>query len=109
LGRARKSTPGTFQLLLYVTGRAPPSARAIANLQDICNSHMAGAAYSLEVVDVLKDPQRAETDKILATPMLIRRKPPPVRRILGDLSDTSRVLRGLDLPAAAGGISPSGK
>jgi circadian clock protein KaiB len=61
---------------------------------------MAGT-YSIEVVDILKDPQRAESEKILATPMLVRKKPPPVRRILGDLSDTERVLRGLDLPRQA--------
>jgi len=104
LSAAKRRAPrNTFQLSLYITGHAPPSARAIANLQIICNSHMAGI-YSIEVIDVLKDPQRAENDKILATPMLIRRKPPPVRRILGDLSDTARVLTGLDLPTIASGM-----
>lgn len=102
LGGKKTIRADTFQLSLYVTGVAPPSARAIANLQHICKSHMSGS-YSIEVIDVLKDPQRAERDKILATPMLIRQKPSPVRRILGDLSDTERVLRGLDLPVVANG------
>jgi circadian clock protein KaiB len=108
LGGMKKPLLNKFQLLLYVTGRAPPSTRAIANLQGICESHMAGS-YSIEVIDLLKDPQRAEDDKILATPMLVRRKPPPMRRILGDLSDTERVLRGLDLPAAASETKPPRK
>ena len=85
-----------YLLKLYVTGRSPRSERAIANLHRICTEAL-GDGYDLEVVDVLEQPQRAERDRILVTPTLVRQAPPPPRRVLGDLSDAARVLWGLDL------------
>jgi circadian clock protein KaiB len=69
---------------------------AIANLKRICEQEL-GGAYELEIIDVLKDPQLAEDDKILATPTLIKQLPPPLRRVIGDLSDKEKVLLGLEL------------
>jgi len=83
-------------LKLYVTGKTPRSERAIANLRGICDQELAGQ-YTMQVVDVLEHPQLAEDEKILATPTLIRELPPPLRRIIGDLSDREKVLLGLDI------------
>ena len=87
-----------WNLRLYVAGQTPKSLQAFANLKRICEEHMAGR-YRLEVVDLVKDPQLAKGDQILALPTLVRRLPEPVRKIIGDLSDTERVLVGLDLRA----------
>lgn len=87
-----------FILKLYVTGQTPPSERAIANLRHICEHELTGA-YELRIIDILEHPQLAEDEKILATPTLIRQLPLPLRRIIGDLSDTEKVLVGLDLVA----------
>ena len=92
---AMKSAEATV-LKLYVTGRTPRSERAIATLQRICEEQLADV-YELEVIDVLENPQLAEDEKILATPTLIKTLPPPIRRVIGDLSDTDKVLLGLDL------------
>lgn len=86
----------TVVLQLYVTGDTPRSQRALANLQRLCDQHLAGR-YSLEVVDVLTMPHLAEAARILATPTLVRLHPAPPRRVIGDLSDDRRVLDGLDL------------
>lgn len=85
-----------YKLKLFVTGQTPRSIRAIANLKRICEHELRGR-YEMVVIDVLERPQMAEEEKILATPTLIRTLPPPIRRIVGDLSDTERVLLGLDL------------
>ncbi len=85
-----------YVLKLYVAGNTPNSARAIRTLQDILATEFRGV-YSLKVIDVLKNPQLAEEDKILATPTLSKILPPPVRKIIGDLSNRERVLIGLDL------------
>lgn len=85
-----------FLLKLYITGHTPKSERAIANLRRICEEEL-GGEYELMVIDVLEQPQLAEDDKILATPTLIRALPPPMRRVIGDLSDSEKVLLGLDL------------
>ena len=87
---------GKFVLKLYITGMTPRAERAIANLQRICDEDLDGK-YKLVVVDVLEQPQLAEDEKILATPTLIKELPPPLRRIIGDMSDTERVLLGLDI------------
>lgn len=84
------------KLKLYVTGRTPKSERAILNLRRICQKNL-GSNFEMEVIDVLERPQLAEDEKILATPTLIKELPPPIRRIIGDLSDSERVLVGLDL------------
>lgn len=85
-----------FILKLYVTGMTTRSRAAIANLRRICENELM-EEYALEIVDVLESPELAEKHKILATPTLIKDLPPPVRRIIGDLSDRDRVLIGLDL------------
>ncbi|WP_130471296.1 circadian clock KaiB family protein [Candidatus Magnetaquicoccus inordinatus] len=85
----------TYQLKLYITGHTHRSAQAISNLQRICDQELVD--YELLVIDVLEHPGLAEDEKILATPTLIRELPPPLRRIIGDLSNTEKVLLGLDL------------
>jgi circadian clock protein KaiB len=83
-------------LRLYVAGQTPRSIEAFANLKTICEQHLAGL-YTIEVVDLLKNPKLAGGDRILAIPTLVRRLPPPVKKIIGDLSNTERVLVGLDI------------
>ena len=83
-------------LKLYVTGQTPRSERAIANLRRISQEDLKGE-YELIVIDVLERPQLAEDEKIIATPTLIKELPPPLRRIIGDLSDKDKVLLGLDM------------
>ncbi len=86
----------TYRLRLYVTGRSVRSEQAIEMLRSICQRELEGA-YELEIIDVLERPQLAEDEKIIATPTLIKALPPPIRRIIGDLSNEERVLLGLDL------------
>ncbi len=86
----------TYILKLYVAGNTPNSVRALQTLNQILEQEFQGV-YALKVIDVLKNPQLAEEDKILATPTLAKILPPPVRKIIGDLSDRERVLIGLDL------------
>jgi circadian clock protein KaiB len=86
----------TYILKLYVAGNTPNSVRALKTLNQILEQEFQGV-YALKVIDVLKNPQLAEEDKILATPTLSKILPPPVRKIIGDLSDRERVLIGLDL------------
>ena len=86
----------TYILKLYVAGNTPNSMRALNTLKEILKNEFKGV-YALKVIDVLKQPQLAEEDKILATPTLAKILPPPVRRIIGDLSDREKVLIGLDL------------
>lgn len=81
---------------LYVTGRTSQSEAAIRNLSKLCEDELVGR-YELQVIDVLERPQLAEDERILATPTVIRELPPPIRRIIGDLSNRDRVLIGLDL------------
>ena len=85
-----------WQLRLYVAGETPRSVAALANLRQICEEHLAGQ-YSIEVIDLLERPQLAQGEQIVAIPTLERRLPEPVRKIIGDLSNTERVLIGLDL------------
>ncbi|NET32005.1 MAG: circadian clock protein KaiB [Cyanothece sp. SIO1E1] len=86
----------TYILKLYVAGNTPNSIRALKTLNNILEKDFQGV-YALKVIDVLKNPQLAEEDKILATPTLSKILPPPVRKIIGDLSDREKVLIGLDL------------
>ena len=95
-GSARKAKPDTYVLRLYIAGQTPKSVAALANLKKICEEHLAGQ-YKLQVVDLLENPQLARGDQILAIPTLVRKLPLPVRKIIGDLSNTERVLVGLDL------------
>jgi len=85
-----------YILKLYITGKTPRSLRAIKNLEQICEEELS-RKYSLQVIDVLEQPQLAENDRILATPTLLKQLPPPIQRIIGDLSDRENVLLGLDL------------
>ncbi len=94
----KKATPSkkVWKLRLYVAGQTPKSLMAFSNLKKICETYMLGR-YSIEVIDLLKQPQLSKGDQILAIPTLVRKLPMPVRKIIGDLSDTERVLVGLDL------------
>jgi circadian clock protein KaiB len=88
-----------WQLRLYVAGQTPKSLAAFSNLKRICETHLNGC-YSIEVVDLIDQPELSRGDQILAIPTLVRKLPQPVRKIIGDLSDTERVLVGLDLRPA---------
>ena len=95
----RRQPAKLWQLRLYVMDQTPKSATAFANLKNICESHLKGR-YRITVVDLLKHPQLAKGDQILAIPTVVRRLPNPVRTIIGNLSDTARLLVGLDLRSA---------
>ena len=88
-----------WQLRLYVAGQTPKSLTALANLKQICEDHLKDV-YSIEVIDLMEQPQLSKGDQILAIPTLVRKLPQPVRKIIGDLSNTERVLVGLDLRPA---------
>lgn len=88
-----------YVLRLYIAGRSQLSQNAIERMEEICADHLQGK-YELEVIDVLERPDMAEQDKILATPTLVRELPPPLRKIVGNLSEEDKVLLGLDLVSA---------
>jgi len=88
-----------WQLRLYVAGQTPRSLTAFRNLKQICENHLKDR-YRIEVIDLLEQPHLSKGDQILAIPTLVRKLPQPMRKIIGDLSDTERVLVGLDLRAA---------
>lgn len=90
------SEPEVYELRLYVAGTTPKSLSAFANLKRICETHLADR-YRIEVVDLIENPELASRDQIFALPTLVRRLPPPIRKIIGDLSNTERVLVGLEL------------
>ena len=92
----RRPARATYDLCLYVAGNTQRSALALTNLKRICEEHL-GGEYSIKVIDLLKDPALARGDQILAIPTLVRRLPSPIRKIIGDLSNTERVLVGLDV------------
>jgi circadian clock protein KaiB len=85
-----------WELRLYTAGQSPKSIAALANLKRVCEEHLAGR-YSIEVVDLLKNPRLAKDHEIIAIPTLVRKLPEPLRRLVGDLSDTERTLVGLQL------------
>ena len=91
-----QKTSKEWELRLYVAGQTPKSLAAFANLKKICEDHLEGE-YHIEVIDLLKNPQLASGDQILAIPTLVRKLPEPIRKIIGDLSNTDRVLVGLDI------------
>jgi circadian clock protein KaiB len=88
--------PEIWELRLYVAGQTPNSMKALANLKKLAEEHLKGQ-YTIEVVDLLKNPQLAAGDQILAIPTLVRKLPEPIRKIIGDLSNTERVIVGLDI------------
>ena|ERR1700722_6344517 len=100
-----ESAPSRWQLKLYVAGQTAKSLQALANLKKICEEHLP-VEYDIEIVDLLKTPQLAKGDQILALPTLVRRLPAPVRKIIGDLSNTDRVLVGLDLRPRTVKVTP---
>ena len=87
---------GTWRFCLYVAGQTPKALTAFENLKTICEEYLAGR-YAIEVIDLAADPGRAVRDRIVAVPTLVRRRPTPMQRIIGDLSDTGKVLAGLGL------------
>lgn len=91
-----KRSSKSYELRLYVAGQTPKSLAAFANLKKICEEHLSGQ-YEIEVIDLLKHPQLASGDQILAIPTLVRKLPQPIKKIIGDLSNTERVLVGLDI------------
>jgi circadian clock protein KaiB len=95
----RQTSEEPWILRLYVAGQTKTSAVACSNLKKICEEHLAGK-YVVQVIDLLENPQLAEGDQILAVPTLVRRLPPPLKKIVGDLSNTEKVLVGLDLRPA---------
>jgi circadian clock protein KaiB len=96
---ARRRPAKLWQLRLYVAGKTPNSLTAFGNLKQLCENHLKGR-YSIEVIDLVEQPHLSKGDQILAVPTLVRKLPQPVRKIIGDLSDTERVLVGLDLRPA---------
>ena len=96
-----KHDPEFWRLRLYVAGQTPKSLAAFSNLKQLCETHLAGRYY-IEVIDLIENPKLARGDQILAVPTLVRRLPEPVRKIIGDLSQTERVLVGLDIQPTAG-------
>lgn len=88
--------PDSWKLRLYVAGQTPKSLTAFANLKRLCEEHLAGR-YEIEVIDLVKKPQLAQNDQILAIPTLVRKLPEPIKRIIGDLSNLERVMVGMDL------------
>ena len=94
--RKQTATSDYWNLRLYIAGETSRSIAALSNLQAICDQHLSGK-YHIEIIDLVKSPQLAAGDQILAVPTLVRRLPPPLKKIIGDLSNTERVLVGLDL------------
>lgn len=94
--KAKTAAPKAWKLRLYVAGQSPKSIRAFANLKTLCDTHLKGL-YQIEVIDLLEHPHMARGDQIVATPTLVIKLPEPVRQIIGDLSNTDRVLVGLAL------------
>ena len=91
-----KGSPKEWELRLYIAGQTPRAVAAFANLRTICEDHLKGR-YHIEIIDLIRQPQLARGDQIVAVPTLVRKLPEPVRKIIGDLSNTERVLVGLDL------------
>jgi circadian clock protein KaiB len=96
MSKTKKSTRAEWELRLYVAGQSKKSLVALQNLRRICDQHLAGK-YEIEVIDLLKNPQLAAGDQILAIPTLVRKLPEPMKKIIGDLSNAERALVGLDL------------
>ena len=111
--KKRASNGERYELRLYVAGQTPKSVQAFANLKAICEEHLQGR-YRIEVIDLLKNPTLARGDQILAVPTLVRQLPPPVKKIIGDFTNSERVLVGLNLvpmraafPPRASGVPSS--
>jgi circadian clock protein KaiB len=88
--------PPAYKLRLYIAGASPNSIRAISNLRSFCEEHLKDR-YHLEIIDVYQQPQIATKDQVIALPLLIKSSPLPLKRLIGDMSDTAKVMKGLDL------------
>jgi len=95
-GKSTAATPWAWELRLYVAGRTPKSVAAFRNIERLCQEHLQGL-YHIEVIDLMKNPQLAQTDQIVAVPTLVRQRPAPTRKIIGTLSNTEGVLGALDI------------
>jgi len=93
-----KNKPAEWQLLLYIAGQTPKSIKALSNIKKYAEEYLPGI-YSIEIIDLLQNPQLAEGDQILAVPTLVRKFPEPMRKIIGDLSNEEKVLVGLNIKA----------
>jgi circadian clock protein KaiB len=93
---AKSPVPVSWNLRLYVAGQTPKSLTAFANLKRLCEQHLAGR-YQIEIVDLVKHPQLAQNDQIVALPTLVRKLPEPIKRVIGDLSNLERVMIGMDI------------
>jgi circadian clock protein KaiB len=93
---AKEPKAARYRLQLFVTGTTPRSARAIQNLRTICEDHLQGR-YDLDVIDIYQHPEHVKAEQIVVTPTLVKKFPPPLRKLIGDLSDTERVLAALDI------------
>jgi circadian clock protein KaiB len=98
-GETGETDDTRWTLRLYIAGRTPKSVAALANLKTLLHQQNLTDRYHLEVVDLMEHPERAKADQIIAIPTLVRRLPPPLKRIIGDLSNTDRVIVGLELDA----------
>jgi circadian clock protein KaiB len=96
----KKADPDNWNLRLYVAGQTPKSLTAFANLKQLCEEHLSGR-YQIEIIDLIKQPQLAQNDQIVALPTLVRKLPAPIKRVIGDLSNLERVMVGLDLRTQA--------
>lgn len=94
-------SPMVYELRLYLAGHSPKSVRAVENLRHACEEHLPGR-YRIELIDLLENPELGRRDEIIAVPTLVRRLPQPVRQMIGDLSDTEKLLVGLQLRRAGG-------
>ena len=92
-----ESKHAVYRLQLYITGSTPKSTRAVHNLMRMCQEHLAGR-YELEVIDIYQQPELAQIEDIIAVPTLVKKRPLPVQKVLGDLSNTQKLVSGLDLP-----------
>ena len=104
--RRRTRRPEQWILRLYIAGQSARSSSALSNLEQVCEKHLAGR-YRIEVIDLLRQPQLARGDQIVALPTLVRRLPPPMKKIIGDLSNEERLLVGLDLRRGSRGPGSS--
>ena len=94
--KSTAARPWSWELRLYVAGPTPKSVAAFRNIEQLCEQHLAGL-YHIEVIDLMKNPELAQTDQIVAVPTLVRNRPSPTRKIIGTLSNTERVLGALDI------------
>jgi circadian clock protein KaiB len=97
MGIKRKSTENEYVLKLFISGASPNSQKAIINLRSICEKFMKANKYNLEIIDIHQDRALAEREQIIALPLLIKKSPLPERKLIGDMSDTKKVLEGLGL------------